>query len=125
MLNEKIFKTGTVEINYAEGPPSGPPLVLLHGLPGRWQEFSAVISILSQRFHIYALDGRGQGKSGGHPMPAALERGGNQNLSGCPDHGGGVHIMADGFTTDQYGGTRVRRQMGYGMDARHAGIYVQ
>jgi len=67
MLNEKIFNTGTVEINYAEGPPSGPPLVLLHGLPGRWQEFSAVISILSQRFHIYALDGRGQGKSGRIP----------------------------------------------------------
>jgi pimeloyl-ACP methyl ester carboxylesterase len=67
MLKEGSFNTGVVAINYAEGPPSGPPLVLLHGLPGRWQEFLPIIPALSTRWHIYALDFRGQGKSGRVP----------------------------------------------------------
>jgi pimeloyl-ACP methyl ester carboxylesterase len=64
MLKEMSFQTGVVTINYAEGPPNGPPLVLLHGLTGRWQAFLSVIPALSVRWHIYALDFRGHGKSG-------------------------------------------------------------
>lgn len=67
MLKEKSFDTGAVEINYAEGPPSGPPLVLLHGFTGRWQGFLPIISALSMRWHINALDFRGHGKSGRIP----------------------------------------------------------
>lgn len=67
MLKEKSFDTGVVEINYAEGPPSGPPLVLLHGFTGRWQGFLPIISALSMRWHINALDFRGHGKSGRIP----------------------------------------------------------
>ena len=63
MLRERLFNTGTTEINFAEGPHSGPPLVLLPGLPSRWQEFVPVMPALSLRWHIYALDYRGQGKS--------------------------------------------------------------
>jgi len=72
MLAEKIFNTGIVDINYAEGPKSGFPLVLLHGLPGRWQELLAIIPNLALQWQIYALDSRGQGKSGrlpGHYRP--------------------------------------------------------
>ena len=36
MLKEKKFDTGVVEINYAEGPNAGTPLVLLHGGGDRW-----------------------------------------------------------------------------------------
>ena len=36
MLEEKNFDTGVVHLNYAEGPDSGPPLVLLHGRGDRW-----------------------------------------------------------------------------------------
>ena len=64
MLKEASFNTGTVKIHFVEGPPSGPPLVLLHGLPGRWQEFIPLMPTLSLQWHIYALDLRGQGKSG-------------------------------------------------------------
>ena len=64
MLKEQSFDTGVVKINYAEGPPSGSPLVMVHGLPGYWQEFLPVIPALTMRWHIYALDSRGQGKSG-------------------------------------------------------------
>jgi len=64
LLNELSFQTGVVAINYAEGPLNGPTLVLLHGLTGRWQAFLSVIPALSVRWHIYALDFRGHGKSG-------------------------------------------------------------
>lgn len=67
MLKETLFNTGTTKINYAEGPSSGPPLVLLHGLPGRWQEFLPILPTLSLLWHTYALDFRGQGKSGRVP----------------------------------------------------------
>src|SRR5271168_3318440 len=52
-----------VELNYAEGPPNGPPLVLLHGLGRRWQVFLPLVPALSLRWHIFAPDLRGHGKS--------------------------------------------------------------
>jgi len=67
MLKEQTFYTGVVGINYAEGPPSGPPLLLLHGFTGRWQGLLPIIPALSMRWHIYALDFRGHGKSGWVP----------------------------------------------------------
>ena len=67
MLKEQSFDTGGVTINYAEGPPSGSPLVMVHGLPGSWQEFLPIIPALTMRWHIYTLDSRGQGKSGHMP----------------------------------------------------------
>ncbi|MFN2234860.1 MAG: alpha/beta fold hydrolase [Anaerolineales bacterium] len=67
MLKESLFDTGTTQINYAEGPHSGPPLVLLHGYPGCWQEFLPIMPTLSLLWHTYALDFRGQGKSGRVP----------------------------------------------------------
>ena len=46
-LVEHTFDTGEVrlgvQLNYAEGPAHGPPLVLLHGLGRRWQVFLPVI----------------------------------------------------------------------------------
>jgi pimeloyl-ACP methyl ester carboxylesterase len=62
-LVERTFDTGEVQLNYAEGPAHGPPLVLLHGLGRRWQVFLPVIPALSLRWHIFAPDLRGHGKS--------------------------------------------------------------
>jgi pimeloyl-ACP methyl ester carboxylesterase len=67
MLEEKTFDTGTVSVNYGEGPASGPPLVLLHGAGGRWLSFVTVIPQLIGDWHIYALDHRGHGPSGRVP----------------------------------------------------------
>ena len=64
MLRERAFDTGEVILNYAEGPASGPPLVLLHGFTGRWQGFLPLLPVLSLRWHVYAPDYRGHGKSG-------------------------------------------------------------
>jgi pimeloyl-ACP methyl ester carboxylesterase len=63
-LRENIFDTGTVKINYAEGPNSGAPLVLLHGLGRNWRDFLVLVPKLSERWHLYAVDLRGHGKSG-------------------------------------------------------------
>ena len=66
-LVERTFDAGEVrlgvQLNYAEGPAHGPPLVLLHGLGRRWQVFLPVIPALSLRWHIFAPDLRGHGKS--------------------------------------------------------------
>ena len=67
MLKESSLDIGTTQINFAQGPHSGPPLVLLHGLPGHWQEFLPIMPTLSLLWHTYALDFRGQGKSGRVP----------------------------------------------------------
>ena len=62
-ITEHEFDIGEVRLNYAEGPPNGPPLVLLHGLGRRWQVFLPIIPALSMRWHIFAPDFRGHGKS--------------------------------------------------------------
>lgn len=64
MLTNKSFQNGTVALNYVEGPDSGPPLLLLHGITQRWQEFAQVIPALTSTHHVYAIDFRGHGKSG-------------------------------------------------------------
>ena len=63
MLVEKTFETDSGTLNYAEGPDSGPPLILLHGITANWTTFMPLAATLSQRWHIYALDFRGHGKS--------------------------------------------------------------
>lgn len=64
VLTEHRFHTGAVEINYAEGPSSGPPFVLLHGGSTRWQSGEVLLQALSDRWHVFAPDLRGHGKSG-------------------------------------------------------------
>jgi pimeloyl-ACP methyl ester carboxylesterase len=64
MLKEQKFVTGVVTINFAQGPPSGPPLLLIHGGGDRWQYFLPILPSLVLRWHVFALDLRGHGKSG-------------------------------------------------------------
>jgi pimeloyl-ACP methyl ester carboxylesterase len=67
MLVEKSFDAGEVALNYAEGPDGGPPLLMLHGTGNRWQAFIHLIPSLSARWHVYAPDHRGHGRSGRAP----------------------------------------------------------
>ena len=62
-IHEQIFDTGKIQLNFAQTPDTGPPLVLLHGLGRRWQVFLPLIPSLARRWHIYAPDLRGHGKS--------------------------------------------------------------
>lgn len=63
MVVEKIFDTGSLKINFAEGPIHGAPLVLLHGATARWQDLNPLIAELERHWHVYACDLRGHGKS--------------------------------------------------------------
>ena len=62
-IQEQIFDTGKVRLNFAKTADTGPPLVLLHGLGRRWQVLLPLIPSLAPRWHIYAPDLRGHGKS--------------------------------------------------------------
>ena len=67
LFREATFDTGKVVLNYAEGPASGPPLVMLHGGSGRWQLYSGMLAELAKRCRVFAPDLRGHGKSGWVP----------------------------------------------------------
>jgi pimeloyl-ACP methyl ester carboxylesterase len=64
---EKKFAASTVEVNYAEGADNGPPMVLIHGIGGRWANWSPVIDQFSADWHVYAIDLRGHGDTGRTP----------------------------------------------------------
>jgi pimeloyl-ACP methyl ester carboxylesterase len=54
-----------VKINYFDyGSSTVEPLVMLHGGAWCWQEYLSLIPSLSERWHTYALDLRGNGRSG-------------------------------------------------------------
>lgn len=63
MLTERTFDTGTIKVNYAEGPPNGPPLVTIHGSTARWQDLAPLHDGLVDDWHLFACDARGHGKS--------------------------------------------------------------
>jgi pimeloyl-ACP methyl ester carboxylesterase len=64
---ERTFDTGEVTLNYVEGPDSGPPLLLIPGQTMPWQSYQRVLPALSRRFHVFAADVRGHGKSSWTP----------------------------------------------------------
>ncbi|MEN8235545.1 MAG: alpha/beta hydrolase [Actinomycetota bacterium] len=67
MLAEQQFSTGSITINYATSASGGPPLVLLHGFMGRWQDWLPIVSALGADWRIYAPDMRGHGRSSRAP----------------------------------------------------------
>ena len=62
-FTEKQFYTGEVALNYVEGPDNGPPLLLIPGQMESWQGYKSVLPALSGKFHVFAVDVRGNGKS--------------------------------------------------------------
>jgi pimeloyl-ACP methyl ester carboxylesterase len=74
MAHEKLFDTGQVKLNYLDaGNAAGDPLVLLHGGAWRWQEYLSLLPHFAERWHIYAFDLRGNGRSGWVPNHYSLE----------------------------------------------------
>ena len=60
---EKTVQVGDVNFNYAEGPDNGPPLLLLHAQLLDWYTYNQVLPELSTKFHVYAVDYPGHGKT--------------------------------------------------------------
>ena len=67
-LEEKQFnlKNGNV-INYVEGPKNGPAILLLHGQMVDWKDYRTVFPELVKKYHVFALDYYGHGKSSKNP----------------------------------------------------------
>ena len=63
MLKKRIFNHGNIELHYLIGPENGPPLVLLHGVSGRWHDYCMTIPFLAPYYTVYALNLRGHGGS--------------------------------------------------------------
>ncbi len=64
MFQERIVQTGEVALNLAVGPENGPPLLFLHGVTRRWQDFLPIVTPFTARWQVMALDHRGHGRSG-------------------------------------------------------------
>lgn len=74
MLQERTFDAKSVRLNYLDyGSSSDQPLVMLHGGAWRWQEYLSLIPSLARRWHTYALDLRGNGRSGWVPDTYRLQ----------------------------------------------------
>jgi len=74
MPEEKFFNTNAIKINYLDsGVSSAEPLVMLHGAAWCWREYLSLIPSLAQRWHTYALDLRGNGRSGWIPETYRLQ----------------------------------------------------
>jgi|CXWL01.1.fsa_nt_gi pimeloyl-ACP methyl ester carboxylesterase len=62
MIVEKDATVAGIRLHYAEAG-AGPALVLVPGQSMPWQSYQRVIPELAKRFHVFALDVRGHGKS--------------------------------------------------------------
>ncbi len=63
-MNERMFGTSSgVGIHFASARDGGPPVLLLHGVTRRWQDWLTVLPGLAPRWQAFALDLRGHGKS--------------------------------------------------------------
>lgn len=67
---EKTARVGDVDFNYAEGPNNGPALLLLHAQTLDWYAYNGVLPELSTKFHVFAVDYPGHGKTA---VPADYE----------------------------------------------------
>lgn len=67
MWSEQQLPGPDTSLNIATGPASGPPLLCLHGVTRRWQDFLPLLPNLSGRWQVHGLDFRGHGRSGRAP----------------------------------------------------------
>jgi pimeloyl-ACP methyl ester carboxylesterase len=76
-FNEKkaTLTDGSV-INYGEGPSNGPALLLIHGQNAAWEDYASVLPELSKKFHVFAVDCYGHGKSSHDPALYSCEANG-------------------------------------------------
>ncbi len=71
---EKQVDLGEVTLNYAEaGSPDKPALLLLPEQTGSWWSYEPSIGPLSEHFHVFAVDMRGQGRSTWTPGRYSLD----------------------------------------------------
>ena len=55
---------GPPALHFAEGPPAGPTLLLLHGVTRCWRDWEPLLPALTREWRVIAPDHRGHGDSG-------------------------------------------------------------
>ncbi|HET7205392.1 MAG TPA: alpha/beta hydrolase [Terriglobales bacterium] len=63
-VRDGFVNTPAVRIHYVEGANTGAPFVFLHGVGRDWRDCWPLIKAFQNRWHVFALDFRGHGKSG-------------------------------------------------------------
>src|SRR5579859_4465354 len=119
---EQLFDTGEVRLNYATaGEASNPAVLLVPGQTESWWGYEAAIGLLADRFQLFAVDLRGQGRSGRTPGRYTLDNMGNdlvrfiQGVIGRPaivsglSSGGGAGGLALGLRATRAGARRPLR----------------
>jgi pimeloyl-ACP methyl ester carboxylesterase len=75
---EALFDTGEVRLNYAmAGEASKPAVLLVPGQTESWWGYEAAMDLLKDRFQLFAVDLRGQGRSTRTPGRYTLDNMGN------------------------------------------------
>lgn len=75
---ERLADLGEIRMNYAEvGDSSRPALLLIPAQTESWWGYEAALGLLSGRYHTYAVDVRGQGRSSWTPGRYSLDNWGN------------------------------------------------
>jgi pimeloyl-ACP methyl ester carboxylesterase len=75
---EQLFDTGEVQLNYATaGDPGLPALLLIPGQTESWWGYEKAMDLLKDRFQLFAVDLRGQGRSTRTPGRYTLDNMGN------------------------------------------------
>ena len=77
-FSERTFDTGEVSMNYATmGDAASPALLLIPGQTESWWGYEAAMPLLAERFQVFAVDLRGQGRSTRTPGRYTLDNMGN------------------------------------------------
>lgn len=77
-IAEQLVDLGEVEMNYATlGEPSLPALLLIPGQTESWWGYEEAMPLLAERFEVFAVDLRGQGRSTRTPGRYTLDNIGN------------------------------------------------
>ncbi|MFE7506913.1 alpha/beta fold hydrolase [Promicromonospora sp. NPDC057488] len=75
---EQVVDLGEIRMNYAvAGGPELPPLLLVPGQTESWWGYERLMRLLEDRFRVYAVDLRGQGRSTWTPGRYTLDNFGN------------------------------------------------
>src|SRR5215475_6087891 len=63
-VSDRTIALGSLNIHYRQaGEEDSPPLIVLHGLGGKAEEWDHISLALADRYHVLVLDQRGHGES--------------------------------------------------------------
>lgn len=92
---EQLFDTGEFQLNYATaGEASKPALLLIPGQTESWWGYEGAMDLLKDRFQLFAVDLRGQGRSGRTPGRYTIDNMGNDLVRFIQDVIGRPAIVA-------------------------------